>query len=293
MAFGKNEISEISGVKPGEVASIKLVGGKEGFVYHSVIPRIMHGAVPALMTRTQMLAEIDTIALRAGSDYIWPTMPVANYLSIQNYYGIGQNDGMLPVAFSPVYMEERRDRHELALGTLDTGDVHLEVKFQPTVVSPLMEATAYYYIEPNSPLGNHVTYSTDYYGYGGAGGDYVIKDLSLGGLPGTGLKAMHFTSTAFTSLELLISNAQGTEIPLWRGRLDVDDYLVDYRTFQTNGRAVQPGFTHIDFAGNSYGDIQNMDRWGKHKLTLAMTGADNWQVITEKVVPGFTGVGIR
>lgn len=293
MAFGKNEISEISGVKPGETASIKLVGGKEGFIYHSVIPRIVHGAVPALMTRASMLTEIDTIALRAGSDYLWPKMPIADFLAIKNFYGIAQVDGMLPVSFSPVYMEEQRDRRELALGTLDTGDCHLEIKFQPTVISPAMEATAFYYIAPNAPLGNFLEYVTDYYGYAGAGGDYVIKDLSLDGPAGTGLKAMHFSTTSFSKLEFVVSNAQGTEIPLWRGRQDVDDYLMDYKTFQTNGRAVQPGFTHIDFAGNSYGDVQNMDKWGKHKLTLTMTAAANWRIITEKVTPSFNRKSIK
>jgi len=293
MALGKNEISGIKGVKSGEIASVTLPGGRDGFVYHTALPRIWHKAVPEAMTRADMLTEIDTIALKAGSKYLWPAMPIATYLATQaNFYGLAAVDGMLPVGFSPVYMEEESDQRELALGTLDTGDVNIEIKFNSTVVSPTMEATALYYIEPNKPLGQFTTFVTDNYEYTGAGGEFTIKDLSLDGPKGTGIKAMHISSTAFSAADFSVSTAQGTEIPVWRGRTDVDDYLMDHKTFQTGGRSPQAGFTHLDLAGNFLGDVHSMDNWGNHKLKLTMTGADTFQIITEKVSPAFIDRGI-
>lgn len=285
MAKFLREMQTFSNVAASAVATSTLAVTKR---YHSVHLEIRHdtsadgGAANTLMTQTLMANHIEEIRLRVtsaalGTITLWEIKGVDLQECINDHYGVPAVDGVLSLVFAAPYWNNPAVEDFFALGTADLQSVQIEVKFDSTVVSPVMVGYALEYAGANQPLGKfiklaHITLSNS------ATGILEEPDLPVIG-NGIGLKAIHLSTNAVSDVEF---RADGTVI--YEDLPTLRDVIADLRSLRTGGRSQNANYTHLDFAGNNIADVFDMTGVRDFRAKLNRTGTGSFRALTETVI---------
>ena len=95
--------------------------------YAAIYLEHRHGAGAALATKAEIAANLGNIKLVVDGTVLW-NISAANLIKLNDFYGIPQADGILPLMFARPYFEDVLAQDNFALGTAGLRNATLEVE---------------------------------------------------------------------------------------------------------------------------------------------------------------------
>ncbi|OEJ64654.1 major capsid protein P2 [Magnetovibrio blakemorei] len=245
------ELQSFNAVGVGQVANLSLPA--DGSTYRYLILELKHTA-STLCAVADFGTHIDNIKLKVNGE---PMIDIsgAELVMLNQYYGFPMVAGYFVIPFiRPEFMDPIEEQR-FALGTKGLLNVTLEVKIAAASVAPELRAFANLQWGAGGlvsrPPGQILRVRSTSYGNVSAAGRVEIHDLPIRGPEtGRGVKALHISSAAIDSFEVLLNDTKIREVTT-----GLSDLIADIESFQTVSRTPQAGYTHLDFSGNRYSGI--------------------------------------
>ncbi|MEG3641612.1 major capsid protein P2 [Magnetococcus sp. PR-3] len=272
MMLVRIDLPAFSAVAPGSSANLSI---PVTAAYTALYVRIQSGATPAAMSQTDQKTHIERVKLKAGRKVLMD-LTGANLIALNNFYGITAESGVLPIVFARPYLENANNVDSMALGTADLTSCTLEIKLSNSVVSPVLDAVGEVKGEGNHPMGSMIEIGeTD---YGSLGTAVELSDLPVTG-PGVGLKALHFTTSNISNVEI-----QANRQELYQADTATAKTMQNMAAMKTGGRSWQSGMVHVDMAGNRLGRVVNTSPFRDFRAKLTFDSATAMTVIHETIM---------
>lgn len=276
MTINTRKLNTITNVQAGEVATLEVPTGAR--MYHRL--EIQVSDTNGIVSKANMKTFFENIKVSVfgdayGSLDLIDLKSADFFENVLDFYNVQYEDGLLIIPFVVDHFENPLKRLGSALGTSDLRSCEVEFTIASGVVAPKLTAYAVY-DRVARPMGmvrrfHYQTFNVS------AAGDYQISNPSIMGQ--LGLKALHFTTSKITDVEVKTNDLVIREAPL--------AILKRENQFRATheGRTEGAGYTHIDFAGDDGDRIVNMARVNDFQLKLAMSGSENqMRMIAETVV---------
>ncbi|MGH1403271.1 MAG: major capsid protein P2 [Alphaproteobacteria bacterium] len=180
-----------------------------------------------------MIAGIEQVSIKIGGIVRW-SCSGAWLVALNKYYNYGFTDGQLIIPLSRPWARTMQGEENLAWGTRNVSNMHIEVKLAAGVTNPTLSADAL--VTPESrDLGMIVeVHETPFEAI--SAGKKEIPDLAK---ENGALLAVHLKSDDITALEIKMN-----KVPFIENDIDLASYqrLLE----RIGGRVAQTGYVHAD-----------------------------------------------
>lgn len=224
------------GIGAGQTATCRL---PIGYTYDGLVVRMNEGAVPADVAEADWGSKIDELRVMVNGD-AKIQVSAADLVSLNKFYGHSHVDGALPIFFSRPWMRTIMGEDQTSYKTAGgVASFTLEIDLAAGLTINSLEVDAWQ-SAPTYPDGSPKVWGAHYrlQKYAktvGVTGEHEIADIQRG------------TYSAF-AMHLKTANVSDLEVHSDGKRFFKAGPVARAHQAKIAGRAIQSGFTHIDFA---------------------------------------------